>query len=64
MDRRDVTHAEKVVLAASGYFRATGLVYAFMAVSLILFSAYQRRGKATVPLLTSLPQLSIVLVGG
>ena len=35
------THAEKVVLAASAYFRATGLIYAVMAVSLMLLSAYQ-----------------------
>src|ERR1700754_3790600 len=36
-----LTHAENVVLAASGYFRATGLIYAFSAISMMLFSAYQ-----------------------
>jgi Na+-driven multidrug efflux pump len=35
------THAENVVIAASGYFHATGLVYAFTAISMMLFSAYQ-----------------------
>jgi Na+-driven multidrug efflux pump len=58
------THAEKVALAASGYFRVTALVYGFMAVSVILFSAYQGWGRATVPLLTSLLRVAVVLVGG
>jgi hypothetical protein len=43
------THAENVVLAASGYFHATGLIYAFTAISMMLFSAYQGWGRATVP---------------
>ena len=58
------THAENVVVAASGYFRVTGLVYAFTAVSMMLFSAYQGWGRATVPLLTSLLRVAVVLVGG
>jgi hypothetical protein len=35
------TNVEGVVLAASGYFRATGMIYGFMAAFVILFSAYQ-----------------------
>ena len=31
IDRRSLTHAEGVVLAASGYFHVTDLVYGFMA---------------------------------
>jgi putative MATE family efflux protein len=58
------THAEKVVAAASGYFRVTGPVYGFMAVATVLFSAYQGWGRATLPLLTSLLRLAVVLVGG
>jgi Na+-driven multidrug efflux pump len=52
------------VLAASGYFRVTGFVYSFMAVSVMLFSAYQGWGRATVPLLTSLLRGAVVLLGG
>jgi Na+-driven multidrug efflux pump len=55
---------EEVVLAASGYFRVTGFVYSFMAVSVMLFSAYQGWGRATVRLLTSLPRVAVVLPGG
>jgi MATE family, multidrug efflux pump len=58
------THAEKVVAAAGGYFRVTGPVYGFMAVATVLFSAYQGWGRATLPLLTSLLRLAIVLAGG
>jgi len=58
------THAEKVVAAAGGYFRVTGPVYGFMAVATVLFSAYQGWGRATLPLLTSLLRLAVVLVGG
>jgi Na+-driven multidrug efflux pump len=58
------TDAEQVVLAASGYFHATGFVYSFMAVSVMLFSAYQGWGRATVPLLTSLLRVAVVLLGG
>jgi putative MATE family efflux protein len=58
------THAEPVVLAASGYFRVTGLAYGFLAISTILFSAYQGWGKATAPLLVSLLRVAIVFVGG
>jgi Na+-driven multidrug efflux pump len=53
-----------VVIAASGYFHATGLVYAFTAISMMLFSAYQGRGRTTVPLLTGLLRVTAVLVGG
>jgi Na+-driven multidrug efflux pump len=55
------THVEEVVAAASGYFYATGLVYGFMAVFVILFSAYQGWGRATAPLLVSLLRVAIVL---
>ena len=58
------TPAENVVLAASGYFRVTGLVYAFTAVSTVLFPAYQGSGRVTVPLLTSLLRVAMVLGGG
>ena len=58
------THVEEVVLAASGYFYVTGFVYSFMAVSVMLFSAYQGWGRATVPLLTSLLRVAVVLLGG
>jgi hypothetical protein len=39
---------------ASGYFDAPGLVYGFMAAFVILFSAYQGRGRATAPPLSAL----------
>ena len=58
------TNAEQVVLAASGYFCVTVFVYSFMAVSVMLFSAYQGWGRATVPLLTSLLRVAVVLLGG
>jgi Na+-driven multidrug efflux pump len=58
------THAEEVVLAASSYFRVTGFAYSFMALSVMLFSAYQGWGRATVPLLTSLLRVAVVLLGG
>jgi Na+-driven multidrug efflux pump len=58
------THAENVVSVAGGYFRVTGCVYAFMAVAAVLFSAYQGWSRATVPLLTSLLRLAVILVGG
>lgn len=58
------TNVEKVVLAASGYFYATGLAYGFMAASVIMFSAYQGWGQAAPPLLVSLMRIAILLVGG
>ena len=58
------THVEEVVVAASGYFCATGLVYGFMAPFVILFSAYQGWGRATAPLLVSLLRVAMVLAGG
>jgi putative MATE family efflux protein len=58
------THVEKVVLAASSYLHITGLVYGFMAVSVMLFSAYQGWGRAMVPLLVSLLRVAVVLLGG
>jgi putative MATE family efflux protein len=58
------THVDKVVVAASHYFRVTGMVYGFMAVSVMLFSAYQGWGRATVPLLVSLLRVSVLLLGG
>ena len=58
------THAEKEVAAAGGYFRVAGPVYGFMAVATVLFSAYQGWGRVTLPLLTSLVGLAVVLVGG
>ncbi|MCK1511795.1 hypothetical protein IVB22_04305 [Bradyrhizobium sp. 190] len=56
------THVEEVVLAASGYFYATGMVYGFLAAFVILFSACW--GWTTAPLLASLLRVAIVLVGG
>ena len=58
------THAEEVVLAASGYFYATGLVYGFMTAFVIMFSSYQGWGRAVPPLLVSLLRVAIVLIGG
>jgi Na+-driven multidrug efflux pump len=58
------THAERVVSAASSYFHVTGLTYGFMAISTVLFSAYQGWGRAIVPMLVSLLRLAIVLIGG
>ena len=58
------THAEPVVTAASSYFHVTGFTYGFMAISTVLFSAYQGWGRATVPLLVSLLRLAIILIGG
>ena len=58
------THVEEVVVAASGYFHATGLVYGFMAAFVILVSAYQGWGRATPLLLVNLLRLAIVLAVG
>lgn len=58
------TRAERVVSAASGYFHVTGFTYGFMAISTVLFSAYQGWGRATAPLLVSLLRLAIILIGG
>jgi Na+-driven multidrug efflux pump len=58
------THVEEVVLAASGYFCVTGFAYGFMAVSVMLFPLIRDGGKATVPLLTSLLRVAVVLLGG
>ena len=58
------THAERVVTAASGYFHVTGFTYGLMAVSTVLFSAYQGWGRAIAPLLVSLLRLAIILIGG
>lgn len=58
------THVEQVVLAASGYFYATGLAYGFMAAFVIMFSAYQGWGLAVPPQLVSLMRVAIVLIGG
>lgn len=58
------THAEPVVSAASSYFHVTGFTYGLMAISTVLFSAYQGWGRATAPLLVSLLRLAIVLIGG
>jgi Na+-driven multidrug efflux pump len=58
------THAEPVVAAASSYFHVTGFTYGLMAVSTVLFSAYQGWGRATAPLLVSLLRLAIILIGG
>jgi Na+-driven multidrug efflux pump len=58
------TDAKQVVLAASGYFHVIGFVHSFMAVSVMLFSAYQGWGRATVPLSTSPLRVAVVLLGG
>jgi putative MATE family efflux protein len=58
------TAAPNVILASTGYFRAVGLVYGFMAASVILFSAYQGWGKALPPLVVSLFRVSLMLCGG
>jgi Na+-driven multidrug efflux pump len=58
------TTAPKVVAASRGYFQAVGVVYGFMAASVILFSAYQGLGKATPPLLVGLLRVSVLLLGG
>lgn len=58
------THAERVVSAASSYFHVTGFTYGLMAISTVLFSAYQGWGRAAAPLLVSLLRLAIVLIGG
>jgi Na+-driven multidrug efflux pump len=63
-DRRTDTHAENVVAAASGYFRVTGPRSMASWPSPVLSSAYQGWGSATLPLLTSLLRLAVVLVGG
>lgn len=44
--KRSVTQQmpKQVVLAASGYLYVTGFVYSFMAVTVMLFSAYQGGG--------------------
>ena len=53
-----------MIVASRGYFRAVGLVYGFMAASVILFSAYQGWGNATPPLLVGLLRVSVLLLGG
>jgi Na+-driven multidrug efflux pump len=58
------TDVEGVVFAGTAYFQTMGPVYGFMAVSAMLFSAYQGWGRATAPLFVSLLRLAIVLVGG
>ena len=58
------TDAEKAVSAASDYFQVTGVAYGFMAVSVVLLSAYQGWGRAATPLLVSLLRAAIVLIGG
>ena len=58
------TRVPEVIIASTGYFRAIGLVYGFMAASVILFSAYQGWGKAVPPLVVSLLRVALVLLGG
>jgi Na+-driven multidrug efflux pump len=58
------SHAPNVVLAGAGYFKAIGLVYGFLAVSMMLFAAYQGWGRAMPPLLVSLFRVAVVLLGG
>jgi Na+-driven multidrug efflux pump len=53
-----------VIAASKGYFQAIGLVYGFMAASVILFSAYQGWGKALPPLMVSTLRVALVLCGG
>lgn len=58
------TRVPEVIVASAGYFQAIGLVYGFMAASVVLFSAYQGWGKAVPPLLVSLLRVALVLCGG
>jgi putative MATE family efflux protein len=58
------TAAPNVIIASAGYFRAVGLVYGFMAASVILFSAYQGWGKSIPPLIVSLLRVTLMLCGG
>jgi putative MATE family efflux protein len=58
------TNAPNVIAASKGYFQAIGLVYGFMAASVILFSAYQGWGKALPPLMVSTLRVALVLCGG
>jgi Na+-driven multidrug efflux pump len=58
------TNVETVVFAGATYFQVMGVVYGFMAVSAMLFSAYQGWGRAAAPLFVSLLRLTFVLLGG
>jgi Na+-driven multidrug efflux pump len=58
------TNVEGVVFAGTAYFQTIGLIYGFMAVSAMLFSAYQGWGRAITPLFVSLLRLAMVLLGG
>jgi len=58
------SHAPHVVFASAGYFTAIGLVYGFLAASMMLFAAYQGWGRAVPPLLVSLFRVAVVLLGG
>ena len=58
------TDSEKAVSAASGYFQVAGVAYGFMAISVVLLSAYQGWGRTTTPLLVSLLRAAIVLIVG
>jgi MATE family, multidrug efflux pump len=58
------TDAPSVAFASIGYFRAVGLVYGFLGVSMMLFSAYQGWGRTMPPLLVSLFRVAVVLLGG
>jgi Na+-driven multidrug efflux pump len=58
------TNIESVVFAGTAYFQVMGLVYGFMAVSAMPFSAYQGWGRAVAPLLVSLLRFAIVLLVG
>jgi putative MATE family efflux protein len=58
------TDVESVMFAGTAYFHAIGVVCGFMAVSAMLFAAYQGWGRAVAPLLVSLLRLAVVLLGG
>jgi Na+-driven multidrug efflux pump len=57
------TNVEGVVFAGTAYFQTIGLIYGFMAVSAMLFSAYQGWGRAITPLFVSLLRFSHGSVG-
>lgn len=58
------TNVESVLFAGTAYFHAIGLVCGFMAVSAMLFAAYQGWGRAVAPLVVGLSRLAVVLLGG
>jgi putative MATE family efflux protein len=58
------TNVEGIIFAGTAYFHAVGLVYGFLAISAMLFAAYQGWGRAVAPLFVGLLRLAVVLLGG